>query len=119
MSARVKPDCQLKPNCQNCQLPIELSNWDVNDEVTRLSIETKLSKLPIETRWSKETKLSIVCQRFELPPRTFCERVFQFYINIIVFYPVVSLRVIQGGKKLCIERKKLCMGRKKVMREKK
>ena len=93
MSARVKPDCQLKPNCQNCQLPIELSNWDVNDEVTRLSIETKLSELPIETRWSKETKLLIVCQRFEFSPRSFCERAYQLCINIIVFYPIVNQRV--------------------------
>ena len=84
------------------------SNCDVNEEETRLPIETKLPKLPFETSLSKETKLSIVCQRFELPPRTFCERVFQFYINIIVSYLVVNLRVMQGEKKLCMERKKLC-----------
>ena len=77
----------------NCQSPIELSNCDVNDDVTRLSIETKLSELPIETRWSKETKLLIVCQRFELSPRSFCERAYQLCINIIVFYPIVNQRV--------------------------
>ena len=66
LNCDVNDDCQLRSNCQNCQLKPD---------------------------GQKETKLLIVCQRFEFSPRSFCERAYQLCINIIVFYPIVNQRV--------------------------